>query len=231
MEISGNFLNRKKQFMEKLQIAKEKNEVDYDIIELLDLINSLPFAYTTSSCSGRIMLIDIPPSEKKFESFRLARWHYVVDYETFWNTIKNYKPKGVLWLKVDSFIIAFAVNSIEWAAYFLKLARLLGLKYSGIRSINIKGEYIILDVASTEHVHLPLSDRERGLLVDEEYAKYIYNIAISKLKKTKSRLRRFHRAIKLLKKLYEEGKVDPSNSDFKPFSELIQEQQVAENSD
>ena len=214
-------MNRKKQFMEKLRIAKERNEVDEDVIELLDLINSLPFAYTTSSCSGRIMLIDIPPSEKKFESYRLARWHQVIDFETFWNAIKEYKPRGTLWLKVDSFIIAFAVNSINWASYFLKLARLMGLKYSGIRSINLKSEYIILDVASTEHVHLPVSDEERGLLINEEYARYVYDIAVKKLKKTKRRMEKFRRAMKLLRELCEKGEVDPREANFKPFEDLL----------
>ena len=216
-------MNRKKQFMEKLRIAKEKKEVDEDIIELLDLINSLPFAYTTSSCSGRIMLIDIPPSEKKFESYRLARWHQVINFETFWNTIKEYKPKGTLWLKVDSFIIAFAVNSIDWASYFLKLARLMGLKYSGIRSINLKGEYVILDVASTEHVHLPVSDGEKGILINEGYARYVFNVAVKKLKKTKKRLEKFHQAMKLLKELYEKGKIDPREGNFKPFENMLHE--------
>ena len=218
VEVSSNFRNRKKQFMEKLQEALDAGLVDEDIIDVLDLINALPFAYTTSSCSGRIMLIDIPPSEKKYESNRIARWHSVIDFDTFWETITNYKPKGTLWLKVDSFIVAFAVNSIDWAAYFLKLARFLGLKYSGVRSINLKADHIILDIASTEHVHLPLSDKEKGLLITKEYGKYIYEIATYKLRKTKERLNRFRVALKILNELYEKGELDPRKENFKPYA-------------
>ncbi len=204
----------------KLSKAVANGEVDQDIIDVLELINSLPFAYTTSSCSGRIMLIDIPPSEKKFESIRIARWHQVINFETFWKTIVNYKPNGTLWLKVDSFIIAFAVSDIRWASFFLRLARLLGLKYSGIRSINLRGGYIIVDISSTEHVHLPLSDKKEGILIDEKYAQYIYNIAIKKLQKTKNRLNKFRKALRIVKEKVNEGKLDPLNVDFSIFEKL-----------
>ncbi len=208
--------------MGKLKEALDAGLVDEDIIDVLDLINALPFAYTTSSCSGRIMLIDIPPSEKKYESNRIARWHSVIDFDTFWKTITNYKPRGTLWLKVDSFIVAFAVNSIDWAAYFLKLARFLGLKYSGVRSINLKADHIILDIASTEHVHLPLSDNERGLLITEEYGRYVHKIATHKLKKTKERLNRFRNALKILNELYKKDQLDPKEENFKPYAKVLE---------
>jgi len=221
MSIPVAFLNRKKQFMEKLDEAKRKNLVDRDVIPLLDIINSLPFAYTTSSCSGRIMLIDIPPSEKKFESNRIARWHFGVDFDTFWRTILDYKPFGTLWLKVDSFIIAFAVSSLNWAKYLIKLARFLGLKYSGIRSINLRSNHIFMDVASTEHVHLPISDSIEGLLIDERYARFIHKVAMHKLMKTKTKMKKFERAMTLLRDLYFDGKIDPTREDFSAYESII----------
>jgi len=218
---SKAFLNRKKQFMDKLYEAKKSGLVDEDIIDLLDIINSLPFAYTTSSCSGRIMLIDIPPSEKKYESYRLARWHSPISFNEFWETINNYKPFGTLWLKVDSFIIAFAVDSIEWASFFLKLSRLIGLKYSGVRSIQPSFDHVMMDVMSTEHVHLPVSDSKKGVLIGEEYARYIYEISIKKLKKTKDKMERFKKTMVVIKELFESGDLDPINPNFKKILQLI----------
>lgn len=212
---SSAFLNRKKQFLEKLEEAKDMGLVDEDIIDLLDIINSLPFAYTTSSCSGRIMLIDIPPSEKKYESFRLAKWHSPISFEEFWETIRGYRPFGTLWLKVDSFIVAFAVDRIEWASFFLKLSRLIGLKYSGVRSIQSSFDHVMMDVMSTEHVHLPISDKNNGLLITEDYARYIHKIAIKKLKKTKDKLNRFKKTMLIVKELFQEGRLDPTKPDFK----------------
>ena len=207
--------------MEKLKEAREKGLVDEDIIDLLDIINSLPFAYTTSSCSGRIMLIDIPPSEKKYESYRLARWHSPISFEEFWGTIISYKPFGTLWLKVDSFIVAFAVDSIDWASFFLKLSRLIGLKYSGVRSIQPSFDHVMMDIMSTEHVHLPVADREKGVLIEKEYARYVYDISIHKLKKTKKKMDRFKRTMMVVKELFEEGELDPANKDFKKILKRV----------
>ena len=54
--------------MKKLEEAKEKYISDQPIYYILDLINSLDFFFTTSSCAGRIILLKIPKSGKKFEA-------------------------------------------------------------------------------------------------------------------------------------------------------------------
>ncbi len=59
-----NFEKEKKDCLSKIDKSK-KGSIDKKIKELVDLINSLKDYYTTSSCSGRILLIKRPKSGKK----------------------------------------------------------------------------------------------------------------------------------------------------------------------
>lgn len=51
------FSQRKKQRLNKLDLSK-KGSVDEDIEHVVSLLNSFEEYFTTSSCSGRIILID-----------------------------------------------------------------------------------------------------------------------------------------------------------------------------
>lgn len=198
----NNFLNRKRVSMLKLEEAITKGEVDEQILPHLNLINSLPFCFTTSSCSGRIALIDAPLLGPKRESCKAFRWHDTVSYEVVLEAISSYKPKNVLWLKFDSFIIAFSVASAEWATFFIKLARYLNFKDSGIRSINPRAGFINMDFTSTEKMSFPVRIGDR-VLVDEDYLREAIEIANFMMKKNllklnllKETLERLHEWLK-----------------------------------
>jgi len=220
---NNNFMARKKMFMRKLESAKDNGEVDEDIIELLELFNELPFLYTTSSCSGRIMLIDIPKSQRKEESRRLVRWHRPVRFDELWELVRNYMPQGVLWFKQEAFIVAFAVCNMAWASYFIRLARLLGFKESGIRSINLRAGHIIMDITSTEKMHIPIAVAGKGLLISEEYAQDMLNIANKLLLRTKSRLVLLTNVIKeIVKRVRAKEINEPKEIGFKFIDPIMQ---------
>lgn len=58
-----NFSKQKQESLTKIDNSK-KGSIDVDIKELVDLINKNPDYYTTSSCSGRIVVLS-KKSEKK----------------------------------------------------------------------------------------------------------------------------------------------------------------------
>jgi len=58
------FDKEKKEFLSKKDKSR-KGSVDNKIKKLVNKINSLPDFYTTSSCSGRILILALPKSNKK----------------------------------------------------------------------------------------------------------------------------------------------------------------------
>jgi len=80
----NNFRNRKTLMLNKLDEAIKRGEVDKEVLPHLEILNSFPFCFTTSSCSGRIALIDAPLVGPKYESKKAFRWHSPVDTDIVW---------------------------------------------------------------------------------------------------------------------------------------------------
>lgn len=214
MEINvNNFQERKRIMLNKLEEAKRKNEVDKDIIPHIDIMNSWPFVFTTSSCSGRIALIDAPFVGPKKESEKAFRWHSKVDPARVLGAIREYTPRNVLWLKFDSFILAFSVSSLKWAKFFLNLARFINLKDSGIRSINPNAGYINMDFMSTEKLSLPVKISNHIMLSEEDLTKII-QIANFLMDKNKIKLKLLYDILVILDRWIKEGNMFPPALDL-----------------
>ena len=92
----GVWFEFKRRKLEGYIEAKEKNEVDEDIVPLLDLINSFEDFVTLSSCSGRIAVIDMPEFGDKVEATFLGKWHRCVSYEEVFEAVKRVnRPLGL----------------------------------------------------------------------------------------------------------------------------------------
>lgn len=66
------FSQWKKQCVNKLDLSK-KGSVDEDIEHVVSLINSCEEFFTTSSCSGRVILIDAVRKSPVFEARLITR--------------------------------------------------------------------------------------------------------------------------------------------------------------
>mgnify|MGYP000070605064 CR=1 FL=1 len=194
----NNFRNRKTLMLNKLDEAIKRGEVDKEVLPHLEILNSFPFCFTTSSCSGRIALIDAPLVGPKYESKKAYRWHSPVDADIVWEKINSYTPGHILWLKYDSFIISLSLCSIDWATFFIKLARYLNLKDSGIRSINPRAGYVNMDFMSTEKISTPIRTRKK-ILIDYEYFNSLMDIANFLMQKNKIKLSLLIECLTLLK--------------------------------
>lgn len=165
----------------------KKSSIDRDIKPLIKLLNSFEWCYTTSSCSGRIVLLEEPLNRKK----HLAKWWFVSHEQVLFDNLKislnqalNSKERdSKLWLKMEGFIIHLIVNNIEKADIVLKIARDTGLKHSGVLSFKPR---IVLEIRDNEIMQCLINKKTSDVVVKD-----LLQIANEKLGITKQRLKRF----------------------------------------
>ncbi|MBN2602762.1 MAG: hypothetical protein JXA91_01360 [Candidatus Thermoplasmatota archaeon] len=180
---SQEFLQAKKQAMCKLNNAYNEKKVDNDILPLLDLINSIDQYYTTSSCAGRIVLLELPRiGDKKNASF-LGKWHRPINREEFSNAAKRAK-KGWIWFFAQSPILHLAAKNVNDAEKLVKLSISSGFKNTGIRSL---GKKIIVEISSTERLDCPIG-KDGKLFCARKYKDILVETANELLNRSQEKL-------------------------------------------
>ena len=136
-----DFENRKKTFLLK-QDKSRKGEIDKKILPLVEKINSSNDYFTTSSCSGRIMVVKT--AEKKNQAEWLFVSHDIV------KELKLSSEPGS-WFKFEPPILHVCCRDIVCAQKLLDIARPL-FKLSGI----ISTSKIIVEIRGTERIEAPM---------------------------------------------------------------------------
>ncbi|MBU0470976.1 MAG: hypothetical protein KKA62_01400 [Nanoarchaeota archaeon] len=139
------FNNEKKTFLAKLDKSK-KGGIDEKVISLINAINEKDNYYTTSSCSGRVNLWK--GKEKKNEAEWLKVSHNPISIKFFELDDKA----GLIWLRVEPFILHVACRDLEAANFFLDKAKKF-FKKSCLLSISNK---IIVEIRGSETMEMPL---------------------------------------------------------------------------
>jgi tRNA wybutosine-synthesizing protein 3 len=196
---ASRFDREKKDVMKKLaSIDKSrKGSVDADIRDLIDRINAHPDYYTTSSCSGRIMLIDKGPGRKDLAKWLLASHSTITkkDFDSVFTekylASEDFK-KSVIWFMEEPAIMHVCTRDFESAQKLLNLVHGVPFKRSGIISCSRR---IIIEILDTEKMET-LVARKGKMFVNDEYGKVLVNEANSKLKKTKAKLKKFYNEFK-----------------------------------
>ena len=186
-----DFDKEKKEFLGKRDKSR-KGSVDKKIKKLVDKINSLDNFYTTSSCSGRILLSAIPKSNKKNEVQYLFCSHKKIKYNDLNKIIIKKLPKDDVWLRVDPVILHAACKDINNAKELLNIARDIGFRRSGVISV---GRKLVLELVSTEKIEAIVS-RKGKLLIDKDYLKVLVNEGNKKLERTWKKIDRLHGELK-----------------------------------
>ena len=181
------FSNQKNFALRRLKNAMEKNEVDEGIIPIINYINSLDDFYTTSTCSGRISLLQDVGSKK--DNFHIGKWHRKVKFSEIKEKIKEKLPsKGITWFKEESSILHVVAKTFEKGKFLLNLALSSGFKHSGIQGFK-EGRFLV-EICSSERVDVPIAENGK-ILVSEKYLKYLTKIANKKFSISQKRLKRF----------------------------------------
>jgi len=193
--VQDKFNQSKKVHMDKLYKPdkSKKGNVDIYIRKLIDKINKLDDYFTTSSCSGRILLIKHSSKKNQVKWFFVS--HDIVNIEKTSKEIidlcNNSKTKEILWLRVEGFILHVACRNIEKATELLQKVKDSGFKRSGIISVGTK---TMLEILSTETLDVPIAENNK-LLISENYINYVLKLCNKKLEKT-------HDRISLLEKVF-----------------------------
>jgi tRNA wybutosine-synthesizing protein 3 len=174
-----NFLQRKQAVLSK----SDKSSIgkwDEKIKSLCDKINSDDNFYTTSSCSGRVVLM--VEQEKKSPDLFLEVSHDIISYDWIKKSLKKisddkkFKNK-LIKFKLEQPILHIICRDLTSASEILDKALHIGFRRSGINSV---GKRILLELNSTERLEFPIIQNGK-VLVDEDFLKLIVQLSNEKL--------------------------------------------------
>ena len=185
MSKDKEFLDAKEKLLNSLEKAKSENKVDEGIKKILKLLNKSDDYYTSSSCAGRIVLIELPSIGDKKGAVFLGKWHRKVEYSEVWEVAKKTKT-GILYLLAQSPIMHVGANTHKAADNLLKTAISCGFKNSGAKSTGCK---IIVEICSTERLDSPIG-KDGKLFCNEEHLILLVNIANEVLDRSRRKLHR-----------------------------------------
>jgi len=189
--VSSLFDKEKNEFLAKKDKSR-KGSIDIKIRKLVNKINSLDDFYTTSSCSGRSLLLAIPKSNKKNEVQYLFCSHKKIKYKKIKKIMTKKLPEDDVWFIVAPVILHVACNNIENTKKILNIARDIGFRRSGI--ISIGKSKIIMELISTEKIETIVSKNGK-LLIDEDYFEVLVKEGNIKLEKTWEKIDKLYGAL------------------------------------
>jgi len=187
------FAEWKEKHMKKLVSARKKGLVDDDIVELINVINKCEEYYTTSSCSGRIVLLTIPKSGKKNDSEFLFKKHSPT--QNFWDKLVELTENcsEEIWFRMEGLILHVGCKDLLSAQKLLSIARNAGLKKSVI--FNTSKQFIV-EIQSSERIDAIVGGK--GFVwIDKKYFELLLKKANNKLKQVKEKNKKL---LELLKK-------------------------------
>ncbi|XP_074508441.1 tRNA wybutosine-synthesizing protein 3 homolog [Sebastes fasciatus] len=187
--MDNTFSQWKKQRLNKLDLSK-KGSVDEDITHVVSLLNSCEEYFTTSSCSGRLILID-GASESSDVHKQNCVWLFVSHQKCKSDDLMCglSRSGGDAVFKFEPFVLHVQCRRLEDAQLVHSAAINSGFRNSGL-TVSKTGK-IITAVRSTHGLEVPLS-HEGKLLVDHEYIHFLTQIANQKMEENLRRIHRFY---------------------------------------
>ena len=190
-----SFKIKKQQMLAKLEEALQSNTVDDDIIPFLDLINHRDEYFTTSSCSGRIIIIEVTKLGKKEGSRFIYKSHKSPDINSFLKVILNLKFDNEAWLLVEPPIFHLGAMNLDYAKKIMNLGLAAGLRRSGIRSL--AEDWIIVALWGTGNINLPLGNSNKNYIAENEfYTSYLLTKVVEVFKYGRIQLDRLYDSLK-----------------------------------
>lgn len=184
-----NFQQRKIDVLNKI----DKSSVgswDDKIRKLCNKINKLENFYTTSSCSGRILLmID---QEKKGENLFLFVSHDKITFKQLKEEInKLLILKKDIKFKLEPCILHLSCKNLEDTKLFFEKGKEAGFKRLGIIGTS---HGFTFELNSTEKLEFPIIHKGK-LIVDDNFLKLIVDDANKKLEKSWNKINKLEKLI------------------------------------
>ncbi|MFA5855756.1 MAG: hypothetical protein WC867_00210 [Candidatus Pacearchaeota archaeon] len=162
---------------------------DKKLVPLCNKLNKKKNYYTTSSCSGRIVLLKA--SDKKIEDAFLFRTHDKSSFKELKNVLDSMQYDGLVEFQQTSCIMHVACRTMGDALDLVRKAKEAGWKRSGVMT---GGERFMVELHSTESMCLPIMDKKKSL-VDDNYLKLIIEQANSKLDRVWEKIAKLYKTI------------------------------------
>jgi tRNA wybutosine-synthesizing protein 3 len=191
------FNHIKKQCLGKADLSR-KGSIDEPIRCLVELLNSNQFYYTTSTCSGRISLIEKPLTNAaiKKDGIFLLNSHDEIEPESLQELVKCFAAKNdddyCLWLKFEPFIVHIQCFDLDRARSLVNVAIRSGCRNSGI-TLGKKDKFLVA-VRSTSSMEVPLHCGDRFLL-DSNYLEFLRSECNRRLRDNLVKLENFRRDV------------------------------------
>ncbi len=186
-----NFEQRKNDILKK-DDKSYAGKWDGKIENLCKRINRKNNYYTTSSCSGRIlMMIDKPVKDKE-----LFLWtnHEKTVPEDLKKEVERFSDEGSVKFKLDPPIVHVVCKTLKDAKRFLELGFKTGWKNSGIISV---GKNIVVEIRGTEKLEFPIINHGK-ILVSSEFLNLISEKCNQKIVKGWELIKKFENSVNLL---------------------------------
>lgn len=192
-KLKTNYLKAREEALSSLEKALIEEHVDEKVLTIIDKINARTDFFTTSSCSGRIAIIETPKFGDKKNAHFLGKWHRGINQEEI-NEALQKATVGELWFLVQSPIFHIASISMEGARKMLGAAIQSGFKHSSLKAMNGK---IIIEVLTTERIDTPLG-KDGKVYGGEEYLTLLISLANKMLTEMDRKLKRFEKMLDAL---------------------------------
>lgn len=182
-----NYFQQRKQALLSKQDKSSIGGWDKKIIPLCNKINKKQEYYTTSSCSGRIIIM-IDNKKKAKGLFKFVSHNKVKLKELLKNIPKT---KQNLKFKQEPMILHIACEELEHAKKLLNLAQKAGFKKIGIIALNKR---IIIEINGSEKIEFPLMQKSKPL-VNEDFLKVVLKKANKNLDNNWEKIKKFEKLI------------------------------------
>lgn len=156
----------------------KKGAYDAKIKKLCSLINQHPDFVTTSSCSGRIVVLQLPKEGKKNDAHFLVQSHTPLKVKLLKDALKTYAGEDPLIFKQEAPILHIAAKTLDDAENLMRIGQQCGFKRSTIIAAKKK---IVVELRSMEQIEAPIVDKQ--YLITDAYLTYLVKCANEKLKK------------------------------------------------
>ncbi len=192
METDSKFEKIKEKHKKSLQKAIKEKKIDTAFKPLCEFIAGTKNFFTSSCCSGRILILGLPKGDRKKEAYFHKKWHRKVKFEELWQGLKE-KSIGELWFKLEPFILHIGCKTLENAQKILTIMKKAGIKRGGM--IVVSDDKILIEFQGTQEMSFPVKKNEK-ILVEKKFMKNALKRANEKLKSNYLRLEKLEKIMK-----------------------------------
>lgn len=181
------------EFRKKEQLKKTdkslKQSWDERIVNLCTKLNSKDNYYTTSSCSGRVVLLK--DSKIKSDDLFLFVSHDKINFEKLKSELNNINTSELFYFKQDPVILHIACRTLQDAQELIDIAtKQAGWKRCGILASDKR---FIVELNSTEKLEFPIFHNK--ILVSDDYLKVIVEEANKKLQSSWDKIEKLEKLV------------------------------------